>query len=224
MPILVRCIIAVLLLATMYPTADAQERASPRKVSPRMSADGVQAPLTVDGSSPDDSKMRSSSGLSRRSEPAVIRWARYTLPGTTLSLELPSEPYNLPNRPGTELPEGVSVGHFGSTGRRMSIFMTYAHMQAAQDAREYAVAALDTLITHKRVSDCNSTFDRSMASLRVPVRITCQADGVDMELTGIVFFANDHRRVLVVLGFFATDNPQARASALRAVNSVRISQ
>jgi hypothetical protein len=63
-----------------------------------------------------------------------------------------------------------------------------------------------------------------MAGHRVPVRITCQADGGDVELTGIVLFANEHRRVFVVLGFFATDNAQARESALRAVNSIRISQ
>jgi hypothetical protein len=102
----------------------------------------------------------------------------------------------------------------------MSIVMSYADTQAAQDAREFAVGALDSLNTSKRLSDCKSTFDRSMPGLSVPVKIRCQADGVSVELSGVVLFENHQKRVFVVLGFFETTDSAARASALRAINSV----
>jgi hypothetical protein len=110
-----RCFIAVLLLMTFYSKTDAQQQATPKTVSPKMTADGVQAPLAVDGTPRDDSKLHPSSGSVRRTEPSEIRWARYTLPGTTVSIELPSEPYASPAPPVSEVPEGWSLGHFGTS-------------------------------------------------------------------------------------------------------------
>ena len=222
MPTFVGCFLTVLMLTTFYSRTDARQQSTEKKVSPRMTADGIQAPLIIDGIALDGGKLHTSSGSTQRTEPTEIRWARYTLPGTTISLELPGEPYSPPAPPVSEVPDGLSFCHFGSNGLRMSVFMSYADTQATKDAREYALAALDVLTNNKRISDCKSTFDRSMAGLRVPVKFTCQADGVDAEMSGVVFFAKDRKRVFLVLGFFAKSDAAARASALRAVNSVAL--
>jgi hypothetical protein len=159
------------------------------------------------------------------SNAAVLEaWSKYSLEETGVSVDLPGEPQSFTVPTSRDMPQGTVLKGLFYSGNGLALFATYGLTPYSGGAYDFVTAMMDGLMKQQGLTNAKLHADRNTRAQRIPLKIVGKVNGVSTEFRGTLVYINDSEEVLMVMAEFAQSDVKARAAAIRALESIQISQ